>query len=77
MSSVSVRSVWFHVVSLTVAAHAAVEGVGRAAGFGVVMVDVTDSGWKSITPRPGPCGHKQKHRVRSLLAFITEIVLGN
>lgn len=64
-------------MSLTVAAHAAVEGIGRAAGFGVVMVYVTDSGWKSITPRSGPCGHKQKHRVWSHLAFINEIDLGN
>lgn len=46
-------------MSLTVAAHSAVEGIGRAAGFGVVMVYVTDSGGKSIAPRPGPCGHKQ------------------
>lgn len=64
-------------MSLTVAAHAAVEGIGRAAGFGVVMVYVTDSGRKSITPRPGSCRHKQKQGVQSLLAFITGIVLGD
>jgi len=64
-------------MSLTIAAHAAVEGIGRAAGFGVVMVYVTDSGRKSITPWPGPCRHKQKQGVQSLLAFIPGIVLGN
>lgn len=51
-------------MSLTVAAHAAVEGIGRAAGFGVVVVYVTDCGRKSVTPGPGSCGNTQKQAVQ-------------
>lgn len=56
-------------MSLTVAAHAAVEGIGRAAGFGVVVVYVTDSGRKSVTPGTGSCRNTQKQAVESLLGL--------
>lgn len=38
---------------LTGAAHATVEGVSRAAGLGVVVVDVSDSRGQSVASRAG------------------------
>lgn len=46
------ESLW---VTLTGAAHAAVEGVRRAAGLGEVMVDVADCRGQSVASGAGAC----------------------
>lgn len=42
------------VKSLTIAAHAVVEGVGRTAWLGVVMANVSNCGRQSIASWSGP-----------------------